>query len=174
MNVKNNKRRKESIKKIESAFIEFIQTKELNEISVSDICKVADINRSTFYANFVDIYDLADKIKVHLEDELNLLFDDMNNAISRGPDNSVKFFQHIKDNQLFYHTYFKLGHDQKFQLLNYNKDQAKDYFDDKQIAYHVEFFRNGLNAVIKMWLNGGCQESPEEIAEVIRSEYMGR
>jgi hypothetical protein len=31
-----------------------------------------------------------------------------------------------------------------------------------------------LNAIIKLWLAGGCQESPEEIVEVLKLEYRGR
>ena len=74
MNVKNNRRRRESIERIEKAFIELLQTRELNEISVSDLCKICELNRSTFYANYVDLYDLADKVRVHLESEVNHLY----------------------------------------------------------------------------------------------------
>ena len=63
MNTPNNKRKRDSQEKIERVFIELIQTKELNEITVYDICKKADLNRSTFYANYIDVYDLVDKIK---------------------------------------------------------------------------------------------------------------
>ena len=49
MNIPNNKRKKESQIKIQKVFIELIQTKEINEITVSDICKIARLNRSTFY-----------------------------------------------------------------------------------------------------------------------------
>ena len=45
---------------------------------------------------------------------------------------------------------------------------------DRSIKYHIEFFRNGLNAIIKLWLAGGCQETPEEMAEVLKAEYRGR
>lgn len=48
MNTPNNKRRKNSQEKIERAFVHFLQTKEINEISVTDICKEAKLNRSTF------------------------------------------------------------------------------------------------------------------------------
>jgi hypothetical protein len=44
----------------------------------------------------------------------------------------------------------------------------------KNLNYHIEFFRNGLNAIIKLWLAGGCKESPEEMAEVLKMEYRGR
>ncbi len=50
MNIKNNRRRRASRDAIENIFIELLQTKSLNEISVSDICKKAGLNRSTFYA----------------------------------------------------------------------------------------------------------------------------
>ena len=37
MNVKNNKRRRESQDKIEKAFVELLQSREIKEITVSDI-----------------------------------------------------------------------------------------------------------------------------------------
>jgi hypothetical protein len=45
---------------------------------------------------------------------------------------------------------------------------------DSHIRYHIEFFRNGLNAIIKLWLAGGCKESPSEMAEILKKEYRGR
>ena len=38
------------MERIEKVFIEMLQTKKLSEISVSDICKLAGLNRTTFYA----------------------------------------------------------------------------------------------------------------------------
>lgn len=75
MNTKNNRRRRESIERIEKAFLELLQTKEFHEITVSDICKSCELNRSTFYANYVDIFDLADKVREHLEADVNRLYE---------------------------------------------------------------------------------------------------
>ena len=55
MNVQNNKRRKESQEKIEKAFIELLQSRQIKDITVSDLIKLTGLNRSTFYANFEDI-----------------------------------------------------------------------------------------------------------------------
>ena len=44
MNTPNNKRRKNSQEKIERAFVHFLQTREINQISVTDICKVLSYN----------------------------------------------------------------------------------------------------------------------------------
>ena len=51
MNVKNNKRHQETIENIEKAFVLLLKDNELKEISVTELCKTAGINRSTFYAN---------------------------------------------------------------------------------------------------------------------------
>ena len=69
MNVKNNKRRKDSQEKIEKAFVALLQTHEVKDISVSDLIKITGLNRSTFYANYLDIFDLADKTRERLENE---------------------------------------------------------------------------------------------------------
>ena len=42
----------------EKVFIDMLLRKEINEISVTDICRVADVNRTTFYSNYDDISDL--------------------------------------------------------------------------------------------------------------------
>ena len=70
MNVKNNKRRRESQEKIEKAFVELLQTHEIEEITVSDLIKMTGLNHSTFYANFIDIFDLADKTREKLANDL--------------------------------------------------------------------------------------------------------
>ena len=172
MNVKNNKRRKESRVKIEKAFIELLQTREIKEITVSDLIKMTGLNRSTFYANYVDIFDLADKTREILENEFSNLFADYDYFHERS--GALKMFTHIKENQLFYNTYFKLCYDDKHLVSIYDTKRAEKEHIDSNIKYHIEFFRNGLNAIIKLWLAGGCKESPEELAEVLKQAYRGR
>lgn len=169
MNIPNNKRRKESVKKIEKAFIELLQIKEFDNISVSEICKITGLNRSTFYSNFIDINDLADKVCKHLEEEFLSLYANEIKTETRS-NNFTRLFYHIKENQLFYKSYFKIGNINT-DIIGFDTEMAQKYFDMKHIDYHIEFFKNGLNAVLNMWLNNDCKESPEEIAEVIRSEY---
>ena len=169
MNTKNNCRRRESVERIEKVFMELLQTRELNEITVSDICKLCGLNRSTFYANFTDVYDLADKMRVHLEEEVNRLYES-ETAQKFNSNDYLRLFRHIRDNQLFYRTYFRLGYDNQFKLKYY----AQRHFDNQYIEYHVEFFRSGFNAIVRMWLAGGCRETPEEMEAIIRSEYQGR
>lgn len=173
MNIMNNKRKRESQDKIEKIFIELIQNKEINEISVTDICKKAKLNRTTFYSNYIDIYDLADKIREKLENDVEHLYIDENGYTYN---NFLKLFKHIKDNQIFYKTYFKLGFD-KGPISDRYDHTLKDahlYYEKDKVDYHIEFFRAGLNAVILKWLYSGCKESPEEMEEIIRLEYKNK
>lgn len=172
MNTKNNKRRRESVERIQKAFVQLLQKQELSRISVSELCEMAQVNRSTFYANFVDIYDLADRTRKTLEDQFSDLFRGYDTSTQH--DGDVRMFTHIRDNQLFYQTYFKLCYDEKHMIYMVDEKQAEKEFGVKNLKYHVEFFRNGINAIIKLWMAGGCQESPEEMAEVLRQEYRGR
>jgi len=172
MNTLNNKRRRASVERIEKTFVQLLQTKDLKNITVSDICKGSDINRSTFYANFLDIYDLADKLRAKLENEFSALFADYDHFNDRS--GALKMFTHIKENQIFYTTYFKLCYDETLKISIYDPKRAEKEHIDRNIKYHIEFFRSGLNTIIKMWLSEGCKESPEEMAEILQSEYRGR
>ena len=172
MNVKNNKRRRESQEKIERAFVELLQTRDINNITVSDIIKLTELNRSTFYANYVDIFDLADKTREKLENDFSNLFAEYDYFHERS--GALTMFRHIKENQLFYKTYFKLCYDDKHLISTYDKRRAEQEHINTNLKYHIEFFRNGLNAIIKLWLANGCKESPEEMADVLKQEYRGR
>lgn len=174
MNVLNNKRKRLSQEKIEKAFVTLLQEKELSQITVTDICKMTGLNRTTFYNNYLDIYDLADKIRLRLIEDVCDLYQDERNKKYNSNDFS-KIFRLIKENQLFFKTYFKLENDpnvlpseEKFQ---YDTNLAKHYYNDQHIDYHIEFFKAGFNAVVKKWLESGCKESPDEMHHIIMSEY---
>lgn len=174
MNIKNNKRKKESMKKIELVFVELLQKHNIKDVSVTDICKLAQINRSTFYANYLDIYDLMNKLKENMISEFNELYKE---EVETGYNSSnyLKLFYHIKENQIFYRTYFKLQLDNiDMKLLPYDTDYAKEYYNDKHIGYHIDFFKAGLTAIIKKWLDNNCDISPEELFEILKSEYQNK
>lgn len=172
MNISNNKKRKNSIEKIEKTFLQLIQKKSINEISVSTICELAELNRSTFYANYIDIYDLIEKVK----DRMALEFSEI--QLSQNSKNDyygyLSLFKYIKENPIFFKTYFKLEEISISKVVTYNIDLAKKYYNNEYIDYHIEFFRAGLNAIIKKWLNNGCIETPEEMSNILIAEYKNK
>lgn len=48
---------------IKDAFLELHQTKPLEKISIKELCDMANINKSTFYSHYMNIYALADAIE---------------------------------------------------------------------------------------------------------------
>ena len=48
-------------KRIQEALLELLKVKNIQQITVRAICEMADINRSTFYAHYLDVYDLLEK-----------------------------------------------------------------------------------------------------------------
>lgn len=48
---------------VKNAFIELRSKKELEKITVKELCEVACINKSTFYSHYGDIYELSDRME---------------------------------------------------------------------------------------------------------------
>ncbi|MBQ7999992.1 MAG: TetR/AcrR family transcriptional regulator [Ruminococcus sp.] len=173
MNVKNNKRRQNSRRKIQEALLFFLESKELHQVRVSEICERAKINRTTFYANFNDIYDLADSIRKQLEQEVDSFFSLQPDKILM-PDDFLRLFQHISENRLFYRIYFKLGYDSSDNLGFLGSCRLPEEITVQHLDYHAEFFKSGLNTIVKKWLSENCCKTPQEMCSILLAEYKGR
>ena len=55
---------------IRDSFIELQQQKPIEKISVTEICKSADINRGTFYSHYSDPYDLRKSLEQEFVDAI--------------------------------------------------------------------------------------------------------
>lgn len=171
MNTPNNKRKRASQEKIEKVFLQLVQNYEIEEISVAEICRLAHVNRSTFYANYLDIYDLVQKVKKRMVEEYASIFQHDRNT-GHNKESFLKMFRHIKENQIFYRTYFKLKYDLTHdEIIYYDKELAKKYFNDEYTNYHILMFKAGITILIKEWLNNHCKEDPEIMVEILLSEY---
>lgn len=172
MNTKNNRRKQASVERIQRAFMLFLREKELSQISVSDLCKEAGINRSTFYANYADIYDLANKLCQELENEVAHLLV-LESGWQQSRREFLKLFRHIRENQQLYTVFFKLGYENRERTW-YDARDLQTMPDSAVIHYHVAFFGHGFNAIVKLWLRGGCKETPEQMCQILLNEYSGR
>ena len=73
---------------INTAFLNLILEKELNKITVKELCEKADINKSTFYLHYRDIYDLAEFFQQSLATKICaiVLEYDIKDLISKAPE----------------------------------------------------------------------------------------
>ncbi len=172
MNTKNNGRSRATNDRIENALIELLQTHELSQISVTKIIKISGINRSTFYSHYADIFALADSLRDKLEREVEHLYSE--EGYNYGSYDYLRLFNHIRNNRSLYRTYFKLGYDKKHKISFYGFAQDEMIPDDKNLDYHLEFFKAGFTAIVKKWLDSNCRESPEEMDEILKKEYNDR
>lgn len=175
MNKANNAKNQKSKDLIRKAYLNLVISRnDISSITVSDVCKKAGINRTTFYAHYMDIDDLVDSIYDWMMNEFLNVFTDEIESEKHSFD-FLKLFRNIKENQIFYRLYFKLGFDFKQIFLKNGEsfDIAGSYFKDtSHVDYHVEFFSAGITAIIQKWLAGGCEESPETIAQILVDEYQ--
>lgn len=150
-----------------------MQTHEVTSITVTGICKKAKINRTTFYANYLDLDDLIDKIEEHMIEDFHELYAEEEQQ-GYNSNNYTKLFSHIKEHQAFYNTYFKLGLDSHFLPQSYDINLAEKYYQNTYISYHMEYFRAGITALIKLWLKNNCVLAPEELTAILQDEYKNK
>lgn len=55
---------------IYNAFIELRSKKPLEKLTIKELCEKAQINKSTFYVYYQDVYDLSDKIEDEVISEI--------------------------------------------------------------------------------------------------------
>lgn len=60
---KENRSSRRSRRLIREAFLELLEERELDKITVIDIVKRADVTRSTFYVHYPDIYGIIEEIQ---------------------------------------------------------------------------------------------------------------
>lgn len=145
MNTPNNKRYQDIAESINVAFGSLIQDKELRNITVTDICELAGIERSTFYAHYKDVATLANAYSAQIEKQIS--------ELPHKEDDFSWIFDYIKEHPDLFKIYFKLG-------------ISKTTGDYKKI-----FFRTGAYSVVKMWFDNGCNETPEQMGAIIKREY---
>ena len=178
-------------RKIHNAFIRLLSRKDFSDISVTALCRIAGVNRSTFYAHYANTHELAEQIQREIvelffkEMRAKGYFEDETSAYS----NSVRFFTDktllseflgfIMRYKLLYsvisknHKFFtfKGGRQLLKSELFMPAFSAKGTYDSSELDYLYEFILTGFYAVIDKWVNGGCKEDVTVIAEILSDVF---
>lgn len=174
MNHKMNldRRSKYSIMVIRQALFELLETKDLDEITVVDICRKADVNRGTFYKYYRDVPDLYDKTEDSLVEELHAL----------APQTEVIDFL---NSSFFYDILNTLANNQEYTYIARNRSFS-ERLAQKLLTFYVphlqhiiqtncpdmsaqssklllEYILGGCIQVISYWLKDGMQISIDDI-----------
>lgn len=178
MNVKNNSRYKASSEKIETAFLALCLNNDYDDVTVSQICMEAEINRSTFYAHYDDVNDLMEKIEARFAKGLASIF-----TFDEGPSHRsfIEMFTFIKNNKYFYKAFFNLP-DKRISeddtrdkvLSNLDRKELMQAKNETELLYRSSFFGAGIKEICRIWLDRDCKETPTEMANLISKEYTDR
>lgn len=178
MNKKGNQRYQETCQRIEGAMIELLEEKGAGQVTVSEICRKAQVHRTTFYGHYDDIPDLmnhvAGQMFSHVMEGFHLADDE---ASGEG---FIKLFYYIKENRQMFRSlmdYYGSRH-YEFAILPSRLErhikeimEKAGYEKGESALYYYIFFTEGLKAVIYRWLERDCAESPEKMWKIISKEY---
>lgn len=169
MNTAGNKRYIETDGKIQNSFLMLLEKKQINEISVNAICKLAHIARPSFYSHYEDINDLIMKIEDEKSSYIGTI---LTTANPLSINDFIKYLSYVKANKNFYTAYFKCENNSHI-----SEHMMQQYLSINQmnptplLKYHMLFFMAGLKAIVSDWLNKNCPESVEQMSQILMEQY---
>ncbi|WP_340294858.1 TetR/AcrR family transcriptional regulator C-terminal domain-containing protein [Staphylococcus coagulans] len=100
-----DKRIKKTQKAIKQTILNLLQEKQIEEITVTDICEESEIVRRTFYAHYTDKYDLIEHIMDdYISDFIEICHLKENVDFTLG---NIKWFQYLYENREIFNTLFR-------------------------------------------------------------------
>ncbi len=171
----------------DEALISLLEIKDIEYISVKEICLKAGFNRSTFYLHYESINDLVEETL----DYINKKFINYFNESSKEFIEKIKFspleelnlierkylepyLNYIKENKKI----FKVSINNPLRIDAYNKySDLKKYIiipilerfhaDENEKKYLIAFYFNGIIGIIKEWVNNDCKDDILDVINLI-------
>lgn len=177
MNTKRNRHYAETHERIVDAVLEALETEDIRKVTVTRICSMLRINRSTFYEHFNDVYDVLEQTERELTDAITerivshpetLTYDDIFRLV----------FEHVQRHRLFYRLYLRQGG--TIRLSERIIGDTKTWLAEQravavpriEMEYRLAFFTSGMNALIALWLERGCAETIDELLAILRDQFL--
>ncbi|SHG29716.1 TetR/AcrR family transcriptional regulator [Ornithinibacillus halophilus] len=178
MSEKMDRRKKYTRKVLKDSLMTLLKEKPISTITVKELCKLADVNRSTFYAHYTDHFDLLDQVEDEIIEEMNRYLSGYNfEQEKEALQMTIKLLE-----------YFSTKHDECRTLLNENGNSSfekkvktvahrflmKNWMEinnlDKELSNYLSaFIVSGSIQMMKMWLFNGMDKPPKEMAEIINN-----
>lgn len=182
---KPNRREAYTLRVIRETFLELLQKQSIERISVGELCTLADINRSTFYRHYADIYELLDEI---CEECFQTLFYNLAkdyNPYGSGLEDTgyaliLQACSLTEENMTLYQTLmFKQPaarfqqriNDAIFQLWNVGHDKMHTRTIETNL--HYQFLISGILGIWQAWLRDDCALPKTVIAEIVKVHIGG-
>ena len=165
------------------ALIALLEKKDIEFITVSEITKKAGVNRSTFYLHYDNIYELLEETIKNLNGKFINSFSVQTPFKINSPEEAflitndflVPYLNFCKENkkvlrlvnqkpQLFQNK----EHYQKMYNLIFYPAISQFVNNENERTYFLEFFTQGLSAIVHKWLELDCVTPIDELIAIIK------
>lgn len=164
-----DRRNKKTERIFTDALFHFLKKKELNKITVTELCEYADMNRGTFYLHYLDIYDLMDKLEQEMVDAI---FSNSSDSPQSLQNDVLSSFEYIKEHKEVYKLLLSAHNINGFisklskKVIDRSKPrilQIIGNIDDK-IAENISlFYTGGAAALLYGWVVENDCSTPAKV-----------
>ena len=175
--------------RMNEALIALLEEKDLEYITVKEICRQAGVNRSTFYLHYETISDLVDETLEMVNQRFRSYFPQREEEVlgdmaSRKREDLVlvtreyllPYLRFIRDNKKVYRAAFRnpgsMGaHTRYGELRQHILGPILERFEIPAAhrPYYMAYYVEGIIAIVKEWLRQDCGDEVEMIAGIIES-----
>ncbi len=178
MEKKGDRRVQMTRRMIKESFLELMQDYPISKVTVKMICESADINRSTFYAHYLNPYDLLNQIQQETLSHIQTYIMNKHFIIEKNKvavPTLVQVLDFAKNNRSLFRVLLSESNSSNFQkglesLANEKtiEEIAEEERLDRNTYEYLQIFEiSGIISIMKTWLNKGCVDEPEELALLI-------
>lgn len=175
MSVKQDVRIQKTKERLRNALLSLLKEKPLDEITISEICSKAAVNRNTFYSHYESVKDLQSEIegifmetlipKIHVSsDTIQSVSDIMKqilDVVVENKDMCALFFTDTGDKNFLKSVLF-------YALPSAVKNWSEQLsIDEKTATFLYYYIIGGAINVIENWIKNGFQESTEEMSKML-------
>jgi len=174
-NDKTDRRIRKTKEALEEAILEILKEKTIHKVTVSEICQLADLNRSSFYRYYSDPMNLLESIETDFFETIASQWQDYETG-KLMPGAGKYFIEKIYENREFCLILFgPHGNPQLLsQLLAFTYDNSIAYFENAQSEtedvnydFIYTYVLRGSIGIVEKWILDGCRQPPEEISKLI-------
>lgn len=164
-----------SRKMIREAFLELLKEKDIHKITVTDVVKKADLNRSTFYAHYSDIRAITEEMENEVIEKMMELLKkfELINFFNNPTPLLLEVSRFLENNQDLYKILLKVNDAETF--LKKLKKLFADYMlsdtdipeylrDSKMVSLRISYFAGGIINMYQDWFAGNLECSLNDIA----------
>ena len=165
-----------SRKLIRQAFYEILKEKSFEKITVTDIVKRAEVNRSTFYAHYPDVMGIVEEIQGEIIDYTQHFMENTDfKDFYENPKPHLEYIvKLVAENNELYRLLMTsaMAVKQMDQLKYILIDRTIETLDVRQgiqnkfeLEFATRFYMGGIIDVYTQWLNGVINCSLDELTE---------